>query len=77
MQHEEHEAYVKNMLSYFMEIARFGVAVDFMSTYVDFSHPGAFHCPEALVIDAIKTKTKKYVIRNDYLDYEYMAYAYL
>lgn len=77
MQHEEHEAYVKDMLNHFMAIARVGIAVDFMSTYVDFSHAGGFHCPETLVIDAIKVKTKKYVIRNDYLDYEYMAYAYL
>lgn len=77
MEHEEHEAYVRDMLSRFMAIARVGIAVDFMSTYVDFSHPGAFHCPETLVIDAIKASTKKYVIRNDYLDYEYIVYAYL
>jgi ubiquinone/menaquinone biosynthesis C-methylase UbiE len=77
MQHEEHEAYIKDMLNCFMRIARVGIAVDFMSTYVDFSHPGAFHCPEVLVIDAVKLKTKRYVVRNDYLDYEYMMYAYL
>lgn len=77
MQHENHEAYVRGMLGRFMAIARVGIAVDFMSTYVDFSHPGAFHCPETLVVDAIKARTKRYVIRNDYLDYEYIAYAYL
>jgi SAM-dependent methyltransferase len=77
MQHENHEAYVRAMLSRFMLIARIGIAVDFMSTYVEFRHKGAFHCPETLVVDAIKAKSKRYVIRNDYLDYEYIAYAYL
>jgi SAM-dependent methyltransferase len=77
MQYENHEAYVRTMLSRFMSIARIGIAVDFMSTYVEFSHPGAFHCPESLVVDAIKCKSKRYVLRNDYLDYEYTAYAYL
>ncbi len=77
MQHEDHEKYVKGMLRRFMEVAHVGIAVDFMSTYVDFSHPGAFHCPESLVVDAIKTRTKRYAIRNDYLDYEYIAYAFL
>jgi len=77
MEFEDHEEYVRSMLNRFMEIARIGIAVDFMSTYVEFSHPGAFHCPETLIIDAIKGKTRRYVIRNDYLDYEYIAYAYL
>ena len=77
LQHEDHEEYVKGMLRRFMEVAQVGIAVDFMSTYVDFSHPGAFHCPESLVVDAIKTRTKRYAIRNDYLDYEYIAYAFL
>jgi SAM-dependent methyltransferase len=77
LEHEDHEAYVGRMIQRFMEIARVGIAVDFMSTHVDFRHPGAFHCPESLVVDAIKTKTKRYVIRNDYLDYEYIAYAYV
>jgi len=77
MQHEDHETYIRSMLRRFMTIARVGIAVDFMSIYVDFSHPGAFHCPETLVVDAIKFRTKRYVIRNDYLDYEYIAYAYL
>ena len=75
--HEVHEDYIRNMLSRFMSIARVGIAVDFMSTYVDFQHPGAFHCPEALVVEVIKSRTKRYVIRNDYLDFEYMAYAFL
>jgi trans-aconitate methyltransferase len=77
MEHEDHEAYIRKMLFRFLKIARVGIAVDFMSTYVDFSHPGAFHCPETLVVDAIKAHTKRYVIRNDYLDHEYIAYAYL
>lgn len=77
MKNENHETYIRNMLSRFMSIARIGIAVDFMSTYVEFRHPGAFHCPETLVVDSIKVRSKRYVIRNDYLDYEFIVYAYL
>jgi SAM-dependent methyltransferase len=77
LQNESHEEYVQNMLGRFMEIARIGIAVDFMSSFVDFRHSGAFHCPESLIIETIKSRTKRYVVRNDYLDYEYTAYAFL
>jgi len=77
LKHENHKEYICRMLNRFMEIARIGIAVDFMSTYVDFVRPGTFHCPEALVVDVIKTQTKRFVIRNDYMDYEYIVYAYL
>jgi trans-aconitate methyltransferase len=77
LQHENHEAYVSRTLGAFLERANVAIAVDFMSTYVDFRHENAFHCPEELVIETIKKFTRHYVIRNDYLDFEYMAYAYV
>jgi trans-aconitate methyltransferase len=77
MENESHESYVQQMIARLLDVARVGIAVDFMSTFVDFQHQGAFHCPEELVIAAVKQSTKRYVIRNDYLDHEYMVYAYL
>ena len=77
MKHEEHEGYIINMISHFFRIARKGVAVDFMSTYVDFMHDNSFHCPESFIVNLVKKYTKRYVLRNDYLDYEYMVYGIL
>jgi SAM-dependent methyltransferase len=77
LRHEDHESYITRTLSGFLEHARIGIAVDFMSIYVDFAHENAFHCPEELVIETVKKYTRRYVIRNDYLDFEYMVYAYL
>ena len=77
LKYEDHEKYIKTMMEKFMDIARVGIAVDFMSMYVDYIQPNSFHCSESLIIDTLKTRTKKYILRNDYLDFEFIVYVYL
>ena len=77
MKNENHEEYVEKCLTQFISLARVGISVDFMSTYVDFTHENAFHCTEQFAINIIKQFTRRYTIRNDYLDFEFMLYAYL
>ena len=74
---ENHESYVAQMLTKFLVVSKVGIAVDFMSTHVDFQHENAFHCPQELVVNTIRNFTRRFVIRNDYLDFEFMAYAYV
>jgi SAM-dependent methyltransferase len=66
--------YINRMTSKFYEFCNVGVYVDFMSTYVDFKHPNAFHYPEYHAFDLGKRLSKRVVLRNDYLDYEYCLY---
>jgi SAM-dependent methyltransferase len=77
MLNENHENYVEQMLSKFLDISNVGIAVDFMSTHVDFQHKNAFHCPLDLVVNTVQKSTRRFIIRNDYLDFEFMAYAYV
>ena len=66
------DTYLKCLFS----ISRFGIVSDFMSKYVDFQHPDSYHTIEQDVIDIFKKFTKRYIIRNDYLDYEFMLYLF-
>ncbi len=66
--------YIEEMLAQFFKLAKLGVAVDFMSTFVDFQHSGAFHMPEGQALRIAKKMTKRIILRNDYLDYEYCMY---
>jgi trans-aconitate methyltransferase len=77
MLNESHENYVEQMLSKLLSVSKVGIAVDFMSTHVEFEHENAFHCPQELIVNTIRNFTRRFVIRNDYLDFEFMAYAFL
>lgn len=76
LHHENQLDYFENYLFSFHKICRVGFSCDFMSKYVDFKHPGSYHTKEQDVIDIIKKFTKRYIIRNDYLDYEFMVYMF-
>ena len=68
--------YLEEYLISFHKICKVGFSCDFMSTYVDFKHPGSYHTKEQDVINIIKKFTKRYIIRNDYLDFEFMIYVF-
>jgi SAM-dependent methyltransferase len=76
LHHENQLDYLENHLFSFHKICRVGFSCDFMSQYVDFKHPGSYHTKEQDVIDIIKKLSKRYIIRNDYLDYEFMVYMF-
>ena len=68
--------HLDSYLNCFFSISRFGIVSDFMSKYVDFQHPDSYHTKEQDVINIVKKFTKRYLIRNDYLDYEFMLYLF-
>jgi len=75
LKYEDNLHYIKQMLKKMYEISTKGVAVDFMSTYVDFQHPDAYHTSPQDLIDFAKYELKtKLVLRMDYLPYEYCIY---
>ena len=57
------------MMEKFMDIARV-VAVNVI--HVDY----ILHLLRILIIDTLKTRTKKYILRNDYLDFEFIMSIY-
>jgi SAM-dependent methyltransferase len=68
--------FVSDILTRCFARAHCGVAMDFMSTYVDYQAPEAFHySPERLF--EIGRKMSRYVtVRHDYPLYEFCVYIY-
>lgn len=79
MKHEDHMKYVTAMLEKMWSFSNKGMAFDFMSTYVDFEHPDAFHMEPGEAIRLAKQlagNTGRVVLRMDYLPYEFCVYVY-
>jgi SAM-dependent methyltransferase len=67
---------VQSMMKAMFEIARKGVAVDFITKYVDFQEPLLeYHSPEEM-FKLAKSLTKRVVLRHDYPLYEFCLYLY-
>ena len=66
--------YIESMIFKMYSLSNYGISVDFMSTFVDFKHDGAFHMNEFDILKIAKQFSKRVVLRNDYLDYEYAVY---
>jgi len=56
--------------------ARKGVAIDFLSSYVDFKSPDAFHYDPERIFSISKKITKRVSLRHDYPLYEFCIYLY-
>lgn len=74
LKNENQLEYIERMFNKMYELSNYGVSVDFMSTFVDFQHDGAYHTNEFESIKLAKKLSKRVVLRNDYLDYEYALY---
>jgi SAM-dependent methyltransferase len=67
-------SYIEAMLRKMYDMSNYGVAVDFMTTYVDWHAEGAFHMDPAILFKMAKSISSKVIMRHDYLPYEYCIY---
>ncbi len=74
LQSENQSDYIETMINKMYSLSNCGISLDFMSTFVDFQHDGAFHMNEFDAIRLAKKFSKRVVLRNDYLDFEYAIY---
>ena len=68
--------YIFRMLKKMFGLCRKGVAVDFMSSYVDFKHPIAFHADPARMLKLAKRISRRVALRHDYMPYEFAVYIH-
>jgi SAM-dependent methyltransferase len=68
--------YVNSLLKETLRICEKGVAMDFMSTYVDFRRPGTWHASPERIFKIAKGLSRRVVMRHDYLPFEFCAYIY-
>jgi len=73
---EGNEDYLRAALARLFSLARVGVAIDFMTTLVDFQHPGAWHTDPAWALREAQDLTRRVTLRHDYLPYEFCLYLY-
>lgn len=57
-------------------LARAAVCVDFLSTYVDFQHPDAWHTDPAWALDFARQLSRRVMLRHDYMPYEFALIIY-
>ena len=73
---ENNDLYIEKMLSKMLQLARVAVSCDFLSPYVDFQGPWAYHPNMDVIIGIIRRLSKRFAIRHDYMPYEFTAYIY-
>ena len=68
--------YVENLMIEMLRISKKGIAMDFMSSYVDFKQKGSSHFAPERIFKIAKKLSKRVVIRHDYLPFEFCVYIY-
>lgn len=68
--------YIQKSISALFDLSTFCVSIDFMTDRVDFQADGAFHLAPEQAYAIGKSISDNVVLRDDYLEYEYMMYVY-
>ena len=68
--------YIKNLLRNMLNNSKKGIAMDFLSSYVDYKKSGNFHSSPEKIFKIAKTLSKRVVLRHDYLPFEFCIYIY-
>lgn len=71
LQNGDNESHVEKMLRVMLDRSRIAVAVDFMSTWVDYQHPDAWHCDPSWLLDLVRRLGRRHILRFDYMPYEF------
>ena len=68
--------YVERNLTEMLRISKKGVAMDFMSSYVDFRRKQSSHFEPEKIFKIAKKLSRRVIIRHDYLPFEFCVYIY-
>jgi len=73
---KDNSHFVRRMLTKMFHLSHSGVAVNFLSTYVDYQDPINFHCDPAEMFAFAKQLTRYVTLRHDYPLWEFTLYLY-
>jgi ubiquinone/menaquinone biosynthesis C-methylase UbiE len=68
--------FAQQMIEKLYSNAKYGVAIDFLTSYVDFQEAHLFYYPPESLFSYAKSLTKKVVLRHDYPLYEFTLFLY-
>ncbi|MCV0393512.1 MAG: class I SAM-dependent methyltransferase [Nitrosopumilus sp.] len=69
-------SYIEKLMKEMLKISKKGIAIDFLSTYVDFKKPSNFHASPEKVFKIAKKFSKRVVLKHDYLPFEFCIFIY-
>lgn len=76
LKQEDNYTFVENILRLCFAHAKRGVAIDFLTSYVDFESSEGFHYNPERIFALAKKITKRVCLRHDYPLYEFCVYLY-
>jgi SAM-dependent methyltransferase len=76
LKHQDNYEFVKQLLNSMHKHANKGLAIDFMTSYVDFERDIMFHYEPEKVFSIAKGITNRVTLRHDYPLFEFCIYMY-
>jgi SAM-dependent methyltransferase len=73
---EDNMTLTRDMLAAMFELADEGVAVNFLTSYVNYEHPRNFHHQPEAVLSLARSMTRWVTIRHDYPLWEFTLFMY-
>jgi SAM-dependent methyltransferase len=73
---EDNGDHIARSVSRMFELAQRALCVDFLSTHVDFRHPGAWHTDPEWALALGRSLSPRAKLRDDYLRYEFALVVY-
>jgi len=73
---EDNKSYILEMLKMMFKLSTCGVAVNFLSSYVDYETEKNYHLPPEAAFEMGQKLSRYVTIRHDYPLYEYTLYIY-
>lgn len=70
------ETHILTALNRMYSHSRRATCVDFLSSYVDFKKPGAYHIDPGWALSAAKKMTRRVLLRHDYMPYEFSIFLF-
>ena len=69
-------SHIEDMLKRLFDLSVKGIACDFMSSRVDYRHPGSFHLEPERALSLAASLSRRVVLRHDYMPFEFCLYVY-
>lgn len=76
LEHATHDHYIERLVTTLFAHARVLAAADFLSTWVDFTRPEAWHTDPAWALGLGRRLTRRIALRHDYLPFEFALFLH-
>ena len=76
LMYDDNESLIKDVIKRAFEISNIGIAIDMLTTYVDFREEHLYYYNPEMIFKFCKSITKRVALRHDYPLFEFAIYMY-